>query len=54
MSYWSGSGVDTIEFETTIYCSKCDKDIDDVTVYAEGSLGNATCPICKTETEVQV
>lgn len=54
MGYWTGSGVDTIEFETTIYCPRCDDEIEDVTVYADGARGNATCPVCDTEVEVEV
>ena len=54
MNYWSGSGVDSEEIEMSIYCPECETDIDDVVVYAEGSLGTGTCPICKTEIEVEV
>ena len=54
MSYWTGSGVDTVEIEMTIYCPTCDDEMDDVVVYAEGSTGTGECPICKTEIEVEV
>jgi len=54
MSYWQGSGVDVVELEMTVLCPECDDYMDNVTIYAEGSIGVGECPICETEIEVEV
>jgi len=54
MGYWLGSGVDAVELEMTVLCKTCDDYMDNVTIYAEGSIGVGECPICETEIEVEV
>ena len=54
MGYWSGSGVDSYELETTIYCPTCDEEHYEVPCTAEGNKGWGTCPICSTEVEFDI
>jgi hypothetical protein len=49
MGYWLGSGVDSYEIETTLYCPTCETDTEDIICIVEGSQGVGVCPTCNEE-----